>query len=106
MSVKSCYIHIPFCNKICSYCDFAKVNYNKLYIDAYLDSLSHEIDLYYNCLNKEHKINYLLDTEAYIRIKLILQNYIPQNLKKYIIEERKIQNEKEFKNPFTYFRKI
>ena len=47
MSVKSCYIHIPFCNKICSYCDFAKVNYNKLYIDAYLDSLSHEIDLYY-----------------------------------------------------------
>ena len=28
--VKSCYIHIPFCNKICSYCDFAKIYYNKL----------------------------------------------------------------------------
>ena len=37
------YIHIPFCNSICSYCDFCKIFYNKKYIDAYLDSLNSEI---------------------------------------------------------------
>ncbi len=37
------YIHIPFCNKICNYCDFCKVLYNKKYINDYLDKLSLEI---------------------------------------------------------------
>ena len=45
--VKSVYIHIPFCNKICSYCDFCKVYYKTNLIDGYLDSLSKEIDEYY-----------------------------------------------------------
>lgn len=42
--IKHCYIHIPFCNKICSYCDFCKILYNEKYIDEYLDSLEKEID--------------------------------------------------------------
>ena len=46
-SVKSCYIHIPFCNTICSYCDFCKIYYKANLVDAYLDSLSNEIDKYY-----------------------------------------------------------
>ena len=66
--------------------------------DIDLFSFEDEIELYYNCLNKEHKINYFIDTEAYIRIKLILQNYIPQNLKKYIIEEKNISKRKEHQN--------
>ena len=41
--IKSCYIHIPFCNKICSYCDFPKLLYNVNYVDKYLDSLEKEI---------------------------------------------------------------
>lgn len=41
------YIHIPFCNSICSYCDFAKLYYNKDYVDKYLDALENEIRLYY-----------------------------------------------------------
>ena len=45
--VKSAYIHIPFCNTICSYCDFCKVYYKTNLIDSYLDSLSMEIDEYY-----------------------------------------------------------
>lgn len=39
----SIYIHIPFCNTICSYCDFCKIFYNKKYIDSYLDNLYKEI---------------------------------------------------------------
>ena len=37
------YIHIPFCNKICNYCDFCKILYNKKYISSYLDNLEKEI---------------------------------------------------------------
>ena len=37
------YIHIPFCNKICNYCDFCKVLYNLGYVDKYLSSLKAEI---------------------------------------------------------------
>ena len=41
--MKSVYIHIPFCEKICSYCDFCKVLYNSQLVDKYLDSLEEEI---------------------------------------------------------------
>ena len=37
------YIHIPFCNNICSYCDFAKVYYNKNFVNNYLKALEKEI---------------------------------------------------------------
>ena len=41
--IKSCYIHIPFCNNICSYCDFCKLLYNKNFVKKYLDALEKEI---------------------------------------------------------------
>ena len=41
--VKSAYIHIPFCNNICSYCDFCKLLYNKDFVKKYLDALEKEI---------------------------------------------------------------
>ncbi len=39
----SCYIHIPFCEKICSYCDFCKLFYNERLVDQYLEKLEEEI---------------------------------------------------------------
>ena len=41
--VDAVYIHIPFCNYICAYCDFCKVFYNKKYINDYLEALNKEI---------------------------------------------------------------
>ena len=41
------YIHIPFCNYICAYCDFCKVFYNKEYVSKYLDALEKEIKVNY-----------------------------------------------------------
>lgn len=42
--MKSAYIHIPFCQSICSYCDFAKVYYNKQFTMKYLKELEKEIN--------------------------------------------------------------
>jgi len=39
----SIYIHIPFCDSICTYCDFCKMFYSEKYIIRYLDSLRNEI---------------------------------------------------------------
>lgn len=41
--IKACYIHIPFCRKICSYCDFCKVYYSTNLVKDYLDALDKEI---------------------------------------------------------------
>ena len=46
-TIKSLYIHIPFCNNICSYCDFCKMFYNEKLVDNYLNSLEEEINKYY-----------------------------------------------------------
>lgn len=40
--IKSLYIHIPFCNNICSYCDFAKVKSELFDHKKYLDQLFKE----------------------------------------------------------------
>ncbi len=45
--IKSCYIHIPFCKTICSYCDFCKMFYNKEFVYNYLKALDKEIDSVY-----------------------------------------------------------
>ena len=39
----SVYIHIPFCQSICSYCSFTKFFYNEKQVDFYLDSLKKEV---------------------------------------------------------------
>ena len=48
----SVYIHIPFCDHICSYCDFCKVYYNTSYVDKYLTALESEIKSRYNKKDK------------------------------------------------------
>ena len=45
--VDAVYIHIPFCNYICAYCDFCKVFYNQKWPNKYLEALEKEInDIY------------------------------------------------------------
>lgn len=41
---KGLYIHIPFCNNICNYCDFARVGYNDKIVNDYMVVLSKDID--------------------------------------------------------------
>jgi len=41
--IESCYIHIPFCSNICSYCDFSKLFYSSDLVDRYLIMLEKEM---------------------------------------------------------------
>ena len=43
----SCYIHIPFCDDICSYCDFCKIYKRNGQVLRYLDALEQEIKKHY-----------------------------------------------------------
>ncbi len=45
--IKNCYIHIPFCNSICAYCDFCKLLKNEKIVDSYLMHLEREIKSLY-----------------------------------------------------------
>lgn len=45
-SPKSLYIHIPFCNSICDYCDFTKLQYFTIFSKPYLKALKKEIESY------------------------------------------------------------
>lgn len=40
------YVHIPFCEKICSYCSFTKYLYNENFADRYLKALEKELHKY------------------------------------------------------------
>ena len=89
--ISSIYIHIPFCRKICSYCDFAKLYYNKNYVNKYLDSLKKEIELNYK--NEKIKTLYIgggtpssLDIEELTRLFDILKIIDKSELIEFTIE--------------------
>lgn len=42
--IKHLYIHVPFCNSICNYCDFCHRIYDSNLADKWLDTLKKEID--------------------------------------------------------------
>lgn len=86
------YIHIPFCNSICSYCDFSKIFYKEKVVDNYLDSLESEIKNTY----QQDKVDTIYiggGTPSCLSIKqlnklfnIINNNINLKNIKEYTIE--------------------
>lgn len=44
MMIKHLYIHVPFCDNICGYCDFAHTIINKELVKKYLDSIREDLN--------------------------------------------------------------
>lgn len=57
--ITSVYIHIPFCEKICHYCDFTKFFYEEQMADDYLTALEKEIHHYITSPKKKMRTIYV-----------------------------------------------
>ena len=44
MACKACYVHVPFCQTICAYCDFTRCGYHKGLADKWLTAVEQEIE--------------------------------------------------------------
>jgi oxygen-independent coproporphyrinogen-3 oxidase len=53
------YVHIPFCRKICSFCPYCKVNYNKELAEKYKIALLKEIEMVGSALQSKKEITSL-----------------------------------------------
>ena len=76
----SLYIHIPFCEAICDYCDFAKLQYFHSFADAYLNALEKELGD--RVSNKQLKTIYIgggtptsLDDEQFERLLKMVEPF-------------------------------
>ncbi len=41
----SCYIHVPFCARICTYCDFYRIVHDPVWETRYVDAICNEMDI-------------------------------------------------------------
>ncbi|QVK20220.1 radical SAM family heme chaperone HemW [Mycoplasmatota bacterium] len=82
------YIHIPFCDKICFYCDFPKriSNINKK--QRYVDSLITELDFYTNYMNQVKTIYIGGGTPSSMPHTLLekLFSVLPKDVKEFTVE--------------------
>ena len=87
---KSLYIHIPFCESICDYCDFSKLQYFHNFADSYLVALEKELKERVD--NFELETIYIgggtptsLDDEQFERLLKMVEPY-SKSVKEYTIE--------------------
>ncbi len=90
-SAKSLYVHIPFCKKICPYCDFVKVLENNKFIESYIKELTKDISFFIDN-NFKFKTIYIgggtpsILNENYLEILLLNLSKIIDNDAEFTIE--------------------
>ena len=86
----SLYVHIPFCESICDYCDFSKLQYFHSFADKYLIAL--EKELHERADNEELKTIYVgggtptsLDDSQFESLLKMLSKY-SKHIEAYTVE--------------------
>ena len=89
--IKALYIHIPFCEHLCDYCDFTKVQYFSLFARPYIDELKKELDSYDIPVDELETV-YIgggtptsLEDDLFLKLLEIVEPYI-HNVKEYTVE--------------------
>ena len=106
--VKALYLHVPFCDTICAYCDFARCKTHPQLVEAWLNAIEKEINE--KKMNQELRSIYIgggtptaLNVEQLTRLLCMLEPYT-QHVKEYTLEanienldEAKLKVMKQFK---------
>ena len=87
---KALYIHIPFCEHICDYCDFSKLQYFTIFAKPYLKHLKQEIENYQ--INHQLETIYVgggtptsLEDDLFVELLKIIEPYT-KGVKEYTFE--------------------
>lgn len=82
--INSLYIHIPFCESICDYCDFTKLQYFHNFAVSYINQLKNELDSLK--INRRLKTIYIgggtptsLEDELFEKVLSFLVPYLDEN---------------------------
>ena len=84
--VPSAYVHIPFCDSICAYCDFVRIQKNEQYFASWKDQLIQEIQEYK--IENLHTLYFgggtpsLLDVDDFKSIR----NCFPKDIDEFTVE--------------------
>lgn len=88
--IQSLYIHIPFCEHLCDYCDFTKVQYFSLFAKPYLKELKKELESYH--IPNNLKTIYIgggtptaLEDDLFLELLQILDKYT-KDVEEYTVE--------------------
>lgn len=89
-TIKALYIHIPFCEHICDYCDFIKLQYFTIFAKPYLKHLKEELDSYH--INQQLETIYVgggtptaLEDDLFVELLKIIEPYT-SGVKEYTFE--------------------
>ncbi len=81
------YIHIPFCQSKCQYCDFISYDNKDYLIDSYIDALVREIELSYTLLKNKQITSIFLGGGT--------PTYLPSKYIKKVLSKLSFSNESE-----------
>ena len=89
-TAKALYIHIPFCEHICDYCDFTKLQYFTIFAKPYLKHLKEELDSYH--IDHQLETIYVgggtptsLEDDLFVELLKIIEPY-SKGIKEYTFE--------------------
>lgn len=88
--IKSLYIHIPFCDHLCDYCDFPKLQYFRNFAEKYIKALKEELCSHH--INDELETIYVgggtptaLDDDLFLELLKMVEPY-SHHVKEYTFE--------------------
>lgn len=84
--VPSAYVHIPFCDSICAYCDFVRIQKNESFFSSWKEKLIQEIQEYK--ISSLHTLYFgggtpsLLSVDDFVSIR----NCFPKDIEEFTVE--------------------